>query len=160
MEGVVSVFPNSKRKLHTTHSWDFMGLLDDQTMETLGYSVKNQENIIIGFIDTGEYLCTIFSKVSAFMIKLITSMAKRNTFILKFSYCSIMWHLLIGSQEFSLPHSFITSLAEKLSLYFVCFSFSIIMFKDTSMINGKIQNWNLRVLLIGNLGGPYSEPCE
>ncbi|AET03515.1 putative tripeptidyl-peptidase II [Medicago truncatula] len=53
MEGVVSVFPNSKRKLHTTHSWDFMGLLDDQTMETLGYSVKNQENIIIGFIDTG-----------------------------------------------------------------------------------------------------------
>nr|XP_027192108.1 subtilisin-like protease SBT5.3 isoform X2 [Cicer arietinum] len=53
MEGVVSVFPNSKRKLHTTHSWDFMGLLDDQTMETLGYSIKNQENIIIGFIDTG-----------------------------------------------------------------------------------------------------------
>ncbi|KAJ1388900.1 Peptidase S8/S53 domain [Sesbania bispinosa] len=53
MPGVVSVFPNSKRKLHTTHSWDFMGLLDDQTMETLGYSIKNQENIIIGFIDTG-----------------------------------------------------------------------------------------------------------
>ncbi|CAL5197359.1 unnamed protein product [Lathyrus oleraceus] len=53
MAGVVSVFPNSKRKLHTTHSWDFMGLLDDQTMETLGYSIKNQENIIIGFIDTG-----------------------------------------------------------------------------------------------------------
>lgn len=90
MAGVVSVFPNSKRKLHTTHSWDFMGLLDDQTMETLGYSVKNQENIIIGFIDTGEYLCTILSIVSAFMIKLVTSMAKSNTFILKFSYCSIM----------------------------------------------------------------------
>ncbi|XP_027347404.1 subtilisin-like protease SBT3.5 [Abrus precatorius] len=53
MPGVVSVFPNSKRKLHTTHSWDFMGLLDDQTMETLGYSIRNQENIIIGFIDTG-----------------------------------------------------------------------------------------------------------
>ncbi|KAL1370691.1 hypothetical protein HN51_000921 [Arachis hypogaea] len=53
MPEVVSVFPNSKRKLHTTHSWDFMGLLDDQTMETLGYSIRNQENIIIGFIDTG-----------------------------------------------------------------------------------------------------------
>jgi hypothetical protein len=53
MAGVVSVFPNSKRKLHTTHSWDFMGVLDDQTMETLGYSITNQENIIIGFIDTG-----------------------------------------------------------------------------------------------------------
>ncbi|KAJ1380950.1 Peptidase S8/S53 domain [Sesbania bispinosa] len=53
MPGVVSVFPNSKRKLHTTHSWDFIGLLGDETMEIPGYSTKNQENIIIGFIDTG-----------------------------------------------------------------------------------------------------------
>ncbi|XP_004512298.1 subtilisin-like serine-protease S isoform X2 [Cicer arietinum] len=53
MPGVVSVFPNSKRKLHTTHSWDFMGLMDDETMENMGYSTKNQANIIIGFIDTG-----------------------------------------------------------------------------------------------------------
>ncbi|KAJ7953265.1 Subtilisin-like protease [Quillaja saponaria] len=53
MPGVVSVFPNSKRKLHTTHSWDFMGLMDHETMEILGYSTKNQANIIIGFIDTG-----------------------------------------------------------------------------------------------------------
>ncbi|KAI4314687.1 hypothetical protein L6164_027573 [Bauhinia variegata] len=53
MPGVVSVFPNSKRNLHTTHSWDFMGLLDDETMEILGYSTKNQANIIVGFIDTG-----------------------------------------------------------------------------------------------------------
>ncbi|KAM1301193.1 hypothetical protein ACFX2H_012267 [Malus domestica] len=30
MPGVVSVFPNSKRKLHTTHSWDFMGLLGEK----------------------------------------------------------------------------------------------------------------------------------
>ncbi|XP_057448876.1 subtilisin-like serine-protease S [Lotus japonicus] len=53
MPGVVSVFPNSRRKLHTTHSWDFMGLLDDETMEGTGHSVKNQTNIIVGFIDTG-----------------------------------------------------------------------------------------------------------
>lgn len=53
MPGVVSVFPNSKRKLHTTHSWDFMGLLDDETMENMGYSNKNQANVIVGFIDTG-----------------------------------------------------------------------------------------------------------
>ncbi|RYQ85554.1 hypothetical protein Ahy_B10g105117 isoform H [Arachis hypogaea] len=33
-----------------------MGLLDDQTMETLGYSIRNQENIIIGFIDTGLFV--------------------------------------------------------------------------------------------------------
>ncbi|KAK7275314.1 hypothetical protein RIF29_16427 [Crotalaria pallida] len=55
MPGVVSVFPNSKRKLHTTHSWDFMGLVNDETMEILGYSsTKNQANIIVGFIDTGH----------------------------------------------------------------------------------------------------------
>ncbi|XP_027360126.1 subtilisin-like protease SBT3.5 isoform X2 [Abrus precatorius] len=53
MPGVVSVFLNSKRKLHTTHSWDFIGLLEDETMEIQGYSTKNQENVIIGFIDTG-----------------------------------------------------------------------------------------------------------
>ncbi|KAL5545233.1 hypothetical protein UlMin_009017 [Ulmus minor] len=53
MAGVVSVFPNCKRKLHTTHSWDFMGLLGDETIKISGYSTKNQENVIVGFIDTG-----------------------------------------------------------------------------------------------------------
>ncbi|KAL6346023.1 hypothetical protein AAG906_025303 [Vitis piasezkii] len=53
MPGVVSVFPNLKRRLHTTHSWDFMGLVGEETMEIPGYSTKNQENVIIGFIDTG-----------------------------------------------------------------------------------------------------------
>ncbi|XP_077210508.1 subtilisin-like serine-protease S [Tasmannia lanceolata] len=53
MPGVVSVFPNSKRRLHTTHSWDFMGLMNDEEMEIPGFSTKNQDNVIIGFIDTG-----------------------------------------------------------------------------------------------------------
>ncbi|ERN11499.1 hypothetical protein AMTR_s00022p00110120 [Amborella trichopoda] len=53
MDGVVSVFPNVKRRLHTTHSWDFMGLINDESMEIPGFSTKNQENIIVGFIDTG-----------------------------------------------------------------------------------------------------------
>ncbi|XP_050229804.1 subtilisin-like serine-protease S [Mercurialis annua] len=53
MPGVVSVFPNLKRKLHTTHSWDFMGLIGEETMEIPGHSTKNQVNVIIGFIDTG-----------------------------------------------------------------------------------------------------------
>ncbi|KAJ4963784.1 hypothetical protein NE237_023723 [Protea cynaroides] len=53
MPGVVTVFPNLKRRLHTTHSWDFMGLVNDEEMEIPGYSTKNQENVIIGFIDTG-----------------------------------------------------------------------------------------------------------
>lgn len=54
MPGVVSVFPNLKRRLHTTHSWDFIGLMGDETMEIPGFSTKNQVNLIIGFIDTGE----------------------------------------------------------------------------------------------------------
>ncbi|XP_052196829.1 subtilisin-like serine-protease S [Diospyros lotus] len=53
MPGVVSVFPNQKRRLHTTHSWDFMGLLGEETMEIPGFSTKNQVNVIMGFIDTG-----------------------------------------------------------------------------------------------------------
>ncbi|KAK2977141.1 hypothetical protein RJ640_027754 [Escallonia rubra] len=53
MPGVVSVFPNIKRRLHTTHSWDFMGLNMEETMEIPGYSTKNQVNVIVGFIDTG-----------------------------------------------------------------------------------------------------------
>lgn len=53
MPGVVSVFPNSKRRLHTTHSWDFMGLVGEETMEIPGFSTKNQVNVIVGFIDTG-----------------------------------------------------------------------------------------------------------
>lgn len=53
MEGVVSVFENKKRQLHTTHSWDFIGLNEEETMEIPGFSTKNQVNVIIGFIDTG-----------------------------------------------------------------------------------------------------------
>ncbi|KAI8008774.1 Subtilisin-like protease SBT3.6 [Camellia lanceoleosa] len=54
MPGVVSMFPNNRMRLHTTHSWDFMGLLGEETMEIPGYSTKNQVNVVIGFIDTGK----------------------------------------------------------------------------------------------------------
>lgn len=53
MEGVVSVFENTKRRLHTTHSWDFIGLAGEETMEIPGFPTTNQVNVIIGFIDTG-----------------------------------------------------------------------------------------------------------
>lgn len=62
--GVVSVFPNMKRRLHTTHSWDFMGLLGEETMEIPGHSTTNQVNVIVGFIDTGE----AFVLLSAFSL--------------------------------------------------------------------------------------------
>lgn len=49
MEGVVSVIPNRKLKLHTTRSWDFMGF----TKDLVGPGPEG--NIIIGFIDTGAW---------------------------------------------------------------------------------------------------------
>lgn len=71
MSGVVSVFPNVKRRLHTTHSWSFMGLLDDETLEISGYSTKNQVNIILGFIDTGELSSSPIDTASYFAKKAI-----------------------------------------------------------------------------------------
>ncbi|KAI7737154.1 hypothetical protein M8C21_010341 [Ambrosia artemisiifolia] len=53
MDGVVSVFENKRRNLHTTHSWDFIGLVGEETMVVQGVSTKDQVNVIIGFIDTG-----------------------------------------------------------------------------------------------------------
>ncbi|KAJ7965243.1 cucumisin-like [Quillaja saponaria] len=49
MEGVVSVFPNEKKQLHTSRSWDFIGL----TPNIQRASKTAQSDIIIGVIDTG-----------------------------------------------------------------------------------------------------------
>ncbi|KAL6311901.1 hypothetical protein AAG906_011010 [Vitis piasezkii] len=47
MDGVVSIFPNEKKQLHTTRSWDFVGF-PQQVKRT---SVES--DIIIGVLDTG-----------------------------------------------------------------------------------------------------------
>ncbi|KAG4143136.1 hypothetical protein ERO13_D06G171051v2 [Gossypium hirsutum] len=47
MKGVVSVFPNEKRKLHTTRSWDFMGFPQQVERATM------ESDVIIGVLDTG-----------------------------------------------------------------------------------------------------------
>ncbi|PPD69038.1 hypothetical protein GOBAR_DD34083 [Gossypium barbadense] len=47
MKGVVSVFPNEKRKLHTTRSWDFMGFSQQVERATM------ESDVIIGVLDTG-----------------------------------------------------------------------------------------------------------
>ncbi|KAF5445019.1 hypothetical protein F2P56_034102 [Juglans regia] len=47
MQGVVSVLPNHKLKLHTTRSWDFVGL--PRSKDVVGH----QGDIIIGLLDTG-----------------------------------------------------------------------------------------------------------
>ncbi|XP_059625397.1 cucumisin-like [Cornus florida] len=46
MEGVVSVFPNEKKKLHTTRSWDFMGFPQEAQRGA-------ESDIIVGMLDTG-----------------------------------------------------------------------------------------------------------
>ncbi|XP_057475364.1 cucumisin-like [Actinidia eriantha] len=48
MEGVVSVFPNEKKELHTTRSWDFMGF-----PQQVRRAASAESNIIIGMLDTG-----------------------------------------------------------------------------------------------------------
>ncbi|XP_074352116.1 cucumisin-like [Apium graveolens] len=47
MNGVVSVFPNGKKQLHTTRTWEFMGF-PQQTDK-----INTGSDVIIGVIDTG-----------------------------------------------------------------------------------------------------------
>ncbi|KAI4313545.1 hypothetical protein L6164_026517 [Bauhinia variegata] len=47
MDGVVSVFPNEMKQLHTTRSWDFIGFPTQVERSMI------ESNIIIGVIDTG-----------------------------------------------------------------------------------------------------------
>ncbi|CAM9003049.1 unnamed protein product [Rhodiola kirilowii] len=49
MDGVVSVFPSEKKQLHTTRSWDFMGLTQSNKRSNL------ESDIIIGVLDTGVW---------------------------------------------------------------------------------------------------------
>ncbi|XP_017969916.1 PREDICTED: subtilisin-like protease SBT4.14 [Theobroma cacao] len=48
MDEVVSVFPNRYHKLHTTRSWDFIGL-----PQTARRKLKMERNIVVGLLDTG-----------------------------------------------------------------------------------------------------------
>ncbi|KAJ6432583.1 hypothetical protein OIU84_019759 [Salix udensis] len=47
MSSVVSVFPNRKKKLHTTRSWDFIGFPQEVQRTNV------ESNIIVGVIDSG-----------------------------------------------------------------------------------------------------------
>lgn len=48
-ESVVSVFENTRRKLHTTRTWDFLGMSEKLQKR----NSKAQSNIIVGLLDTG-----------------------------------------------------------------------------------------------------------
>ncbi|RZB86840.1 Cucumisin [Glycine soja] len=47
LDGVVSVFPNKKNELHTTRSWDFIGLSQNVKRTSI------ESDIIVGVIDSG-----------------------------------------------------------------------------------------------------------
>ncbi|XP_062154118.1 cucumisin-like [Alnus glutinosa] len=47
MDGVVSVFPNEQKKLHTTRSWDFLGFPQQVKRSAV------ESDIVIGVLDTG-----------------------------------------------------------------------------------------------------------
>lgn len=68
MEGIVSVIPNRRLKLHTTRSWDFMGLTLSKGQ--LGASVEG--DVVIGLLDTGIYL-KINSMISSHHLLFVTS---------------------------------------------------------------------------------------
>ncbi|ESQ40268.1 hypothetical protein EUTSA_v10015584mg [Eutrema salsugineum] len=53
-EGVVSVFKNTQRQLHTTRSWDFLGFVESKYKRSLAV----ESNIIVGVLDTGIYIDT------------------------------------------------------------------------------------------------------
>lgn len=54
---VVSVFLNKARKLHTTHSWSFLGLEKDGVVppSSLWKKARYGEDVIIGNLDTGVW---------------------------------------------------------------------------------------------------------
>ena len=53
MDEVVSVIPNQYRKLHTTRSWDFIGL-----PLTAKRKLKSESDIIVALLDTGSSYLT------------------------------------------------------------------------------------------------------
>lgn len=57
MPEVVSVFPNRPNKLHTTRTWEFLGVAnrDDPQSGALWQLAEYGQDIIVGMLDTGVY---------------------------------------------------------------------------------------------------------
>lgn len=58
------MFPNRKLQIHTTRSWDFLGVPRSDPLK------PTEGNVIVGMLDTGEYV-TIKSFDSDFVRKIL-----------------------------------------------------------------------------------------
>lgn len=68
---VISVFLNKGKRLHTTHSWSFLGLERDGEIPfaSIWYRAKFGKDVIIGNLDTGEfYIFQFLRKGSEFRL--------------------------------------------------------------------------------------------
>ena len=57
---VLTVFPNAMHELHTTHSWEFLGLENNSGVpaDSIWRKARLGEDVILGNLDTGiYYLC-------------------------------------------------------------------------------------------------------
>lgn len=67
-DGVVSVFPDSVLQLHTTRSWDFLEGNSKAKLKRMRHGSylhhKSSYDVIIGMIDGGTYLLTLFFNYS------------------------------------------------------------------------------------------------
>ncbi|KAE8705805.1 pentatricopeptide repeat-containing protein [Hibiscus syriacus] len=52
-DGVVSVFKSRTNKLHTTHTWDFLGI--DSIQQYKDHLMDSSANVIVGVIDSGVW---------------------------------------------------------------------------------------------------------
>jgi hypothetical protein len=57
MEGVISVFRSKTLQLHTTRSWDFLGLTLDNS-EVMPLQLACGDDIVVGVFDSGFLTCT------------------------------------------------------------------------------------------------------
>ena len=65
---VISVFPNLPRKLHTTRSWEFLGLTKKGKIPVSSARKAGRfgEDVVIGTLDTGESYILFYFKIDCF----------------------------------------------------------------------------------------------
>ena len=57
-ESVLSVFESKMNKLHTTHSWDFLGL--ETISKNNPKALDTTSDVIVGVIDSGKYFLSYY----------------------------------------------------------------------------------------------------